>query len=338
MSDVIQKIQELEELTGLSKHDRVVNGTINAIHDKLILRGDMLPSVNQMNQQLGYARMTIVKAYNELKDRGIVESTNRLGYFVANDAVEQTVKVALLLYAFHPFQEVFYNTFRAHLGENIQLEVFFHHNNIEIFETILMNIKGRYGMYVVAPIPHPKTVSILKPIPTNKLLIVDRNEPAFHGYSSVTQEFEIATYMALKELAPAIQKYERIVLFFLPKSDYPKEILRSFNKFIQDFGIKGSVEDQYVRNTVQKGTVYFTIGDSDLWNIIKDCKKQKLTIGKDVGIFSSNDSPVMEIIVDGITTFSTDFEEMARRAAQFVHERAPVNEVIPTVLHKRNSV
>ena len=131
MSVVYEKILELEEVSGLSKHEQLVGGIINAINDRAVSRGNMLPSVNEMVKELGFASKTIVKAYAELKDRGLVASKKRVGYFVANEATEQTVKVALLLYAFHPFQEIFYNAFRTGLGDNIQVDVFFHHSNME---------------------------------------------------------------------------------------------------------------------------------------------------------------------------------------------------------------
>ena len=34
-------------------------------------------------------------------------------------------------------------------------------DNIDVFETILSHVIGKYGMYVVAPIPHPKTKEML---------------------------------------------------------------------------------------------------------------------------------------------------------------------------------
>ena len=338
MGTVVHKIQELEEITGFSKHEQVVQGVINAIDEKIVTQGSMLPSVNNMVRDLGFASKTIVKAYKELKERGLVESKNRLGYFVVNEATDQTMKVALLLYAFHPFQEIFYNTFREGVGDNIQVDIFFHHNNIEVFETILGNIVGKYGMYVVAPIPHPNTKSILKKIPRNKLLLVDRYEELGGEFSHVTQEFEIATYMALKELEESIREFDRLVLFFLPNSDYPIEILRAFEKFLKDTQIEGEVKSQYIAGSIERGTVYYTIGDGDLWKILKDAKKRNFEIGKDIGCVSNNNSPVKEIICGGITTFSTDFELMALKAAEFVKHRKPIQKSIPSNLIRRASL
>lgn len=338
MSDVFLKIRELAQLTELSKHERLIAGTIKAIQEQVLRRGDMLPSVNRMSEETGFARMTVVKAYNELKDRGLIESTNRRGYFVTNESTQQTVKVALMLYAFHPFQEEFYNSFREELGEHTELEVFFHHNNIEMFEAILAKIKGRFGMYVIAPIPHARTRQLLDGIPVNKLLLVDRFEAVGDNYSHITQEFEHSTRTVLTEVLPALRRYDRVVLFFYPESDYPVDILHAFLDFVKTYRIEGSVEKEYQKGTVRPGTVYLTIGDGDLWRLLKDCTKNNYTIGEDVGILSANDSPVKEIVAGGITTFSADFETMGRMAAEFVRDRTPKKFTIPTTLSRRNSL
>jgi len=338
MVTIFEKIQELEEITSFSKHEKLVKGIINAIDDRIVTQGSMLPSVNTMVKELGFARKTIVKAYNDLKGRGLIESKNRLGYFVVNEDTVQTMSVALLLFAFHPFQEIFYNTFRKSVGEHIKVDIYFHHNNIEIFETILGNIMGKYKKYVIAPIPHPYTLTILKKIPTKKILLVDRFQKKQEQYSYVAQEFEIATYMALKELESSIRNFGKIILFFKPDSDYPVEIHRAFKKFLQDTGIKGTVEHQYESGSIKKGTVYYTIGDGDLWNILKDAKKQELEVGKDIGCVSNNNSPVKEIICGGITTFSTDFEVMANQAADAIKNKKQIQKFIPSQLIRRASL
>jgi len=338
MNRVYKKIRELEEVAGFSKHEQLVQGILNSIDEKIVTQGSILPSVNNMVKELGFASKTIVKAYKDLKDRGVIESKNRLGYFVINENTEQKVKVALLIYAFHTFQEDFYNAFRASLGENIQVDVFFHHNNMEIFETIVGNIKGKYGMYVVAPIPNAKTKRILSDFPSNKLLLVDRFEDLGKDFSHITQEFEIATYMGLKELAGSIRKFEEMIFFFLPNSDYPIEVKRAYEQFLKDYNIKGRIEKKYTVGTAKKGCVYFTIGDGDLWRLLKDCEKQGIEVGKDVGILSNNNNIVKEIICGGITTLSTDFEKMGQQAAEFVLNQELVQETIPTILIRRNSL
>ncbi len=69
---------------------------------------------------------------------------------------------------------------------------------------------------------------------------------------------------------------------------------------------------------------------------MKDIKAKKLNPGKDVGVLSHNDEPAKEII--GITTYSTDFSLMGKRAGQAVKNRQMIQEIIPTVLTRRHTL
>lgn len=338
MQDIYEQIHELEGIPGMSKHDQLVQGIINAINAKLLSRGDPLPSVNNLISAVGFARETIARGYKELVERGIVTAQNRKGFFVSSDDTGQQLKVALLLFAFDTFQETFYKTFRANLGENIQMDVFFHHNNIEVFESIVSNIKGRYGMYVVAPIPHPKTAIILKGLPVDKFLMVDRYEPLHMDCSYIVQEFGDSSYKAFSALADTIRRFDEMIFYYRPATDTPIEILKAYKRFVKDHKINGVIKTEYVPGTVTKGKVYYTINNTELWAILKDCVEKKLTPGKDVGILSHNDDVVKEIICNGITTYSTDFKLMAEMAADFVLNREKIQEVLPTVLIRRKSL
>ena len=338
MQDVYQQLRELENMQGLSKHEQFVQGFINAINDKLLSKGDMLPSVNMLMKEFGYARETIAKGYRELISRGIVESKNRIGFYVANENTDQRLRVVLVIFAFDSFQEVFYKTFRAKLGKSVHIDVYFHHNNINIFETIISTVRGKYGMYVVAPIPHKKTAAILGTLPLNKFLMVDRYEPLPGDYSYVTQEFEKSSYAAFEKLTSTIRKFKGMIYYHRPAADTPFEILNAYKKFIKNYKIKSVIRPEYVPGSIESGYVYFTINNTELWAMLKDCKAKGLQLGKDVGILSHNDDIVKEIICDGITTYSTDFKQMAERAAEFVLTRQKIQEIIPTVLIRRKSL
>lgn len=333
---IVEKIQELAGQPSYSKHDSLVQGIINAIDDKVIVKDDMLPSVNTMIKELHMSRETVVKGFRDLIGRGIIESKNRLGYFVANNNTDQSLKVALLMYNLDTFEEQFYRNFRQELGKDIHLNVYFHHGNIDIFETILQQIKGKYGMYVIAPIPHPRTRQLLDEIPRSKFLMFDRYEPLEGDFRHITQEFEKASYKAFMELAPAIGKFDEMIFYHSPDSLDPKEIVAAFKKFLKTTGIRGRVVSEYVPESAAKGKVYFTLDNFVLWEIMKDLKAKKLKPGKDVGVLSHNDEPAKEII--GITTYSADFSAMGKRAGQAVRNREQVQETIPTLLMRRNTL
>jgi len=338
MITIFEKIQELEEVPSFSKHEQFVQGIINAIDERIISKGEALPSINVLIKELGFARETVMKGYRELISRGIVESKNRLGYFVANDDTEQTLKVALLMYLIDSFQEQFYRNFRNELGPNVHIDVFFHHGNITMFETMLNMIKGKYGVYVISPIPHPKTKHLLDMLPSNKFIMFDRYEPLKGEFNYITQEFEQSTYRILAELADTIKKFDEMIFFHVPGSLDPVEIIKSFKKFTKDFKVNTRILNEYEPGSVEKGKVYFTLNNSEIWKILKDCEAKQLQPGKDIGILSHNDEVVKEIIGGGITTYSADFSLMGIKVAQAVLKKEKVQETIPTVLIRRKSL
>jgi DNA-binding LacI/PurR family transcriptional regulator len=193
-------------------------------------------------------------------------------------------------------------------------------------------------MYVVAPIPHKKTAAILSTLPMNKFLMVDRYEPMEGDYSYIVQEFEKSSYKALVQLKDVIGRYKEMVYYHKLPTDIPVEILNAYKKFVKDHKINGVVQTEYIPGSIEKGKVYFTVSNTELWTMLKDCISKKYVIGKDVGILSHNDEVVKEIICNGITTYSTDFQQMAEKAADFVKTREKIREVIPTVLIRRQSL
>lgn len=334
--NVLGKIRELEKVAAYSKHDRLVQGVINAINEKILLTDDVLPTVNQMIRELGFSRETIIKGYRELVNRGIIESKNRLGYYVANGSTEQLLKVALLMYNLDSFEEQFYRNFRNTLGSAISLQVFFHHGNIEIFETILQRIKGQFGMYAIAPIPHTRSKELLDSIPRNKLLMFDRFEPLDGEFNHITQEFEQSSYKVFVELADEIKKFDEFIFYHSPDSLDPKEILSSFRKFLTKYKVKGRIVKEFIPGTIEKGKVYFTLDNFAIWEILKECKAKKFKPGKDIGLLSHNDEPAKEFV--GITTYSANFALMGTMAAEAILKKEKIQITIPTTLARRSTL
>ena len=336
---VVDRILKLKKNNSLSKHEHLVQGVIEAIDDHSLSVGDQLPSINTMVKEIGYARKTIFKAYEELKDRGLIESRKLKGYFLISQETNVTKKLALLLFAFQSFQEEFYNTFREEMGKRFQIDVFFHHNNCTILETILNNIKGKYGMYVIAPIQDRKVIPLLQDIDPEKLLIIDRYLYLGPAYSYIAQEFEEAIYDALIDLLSDIKKYDRFILLINEEADHPPiAIQQAFKRFTNDHNIEGEVKMSYSLGSVEKGNLYFILNDTILWYLLRDCVQKKYTIGKDIGILSQDDNVAKEIVYGGITTISTDFNEMAKLAANHIKFGEKTQLIVPSNLRIRNSL
>jgi len=336
LSDFVHRLQRVNTL---SKHEQLVNGIIDAIDSQFLKVGEQLPSINVMVDEVGYARKTIVKAYEDLKERGLVESKKNKGYFIVSKDTNQLLRVALLLYSFQRFQEEFYNTLREELGESAQIDVFFHHNNLEVFDTIFSNIYGKYGLYVIAPIEDGRVSKLLKTLSPEKLIVVDRFLDIGPEYTYVTQEFENTTFQLLIDLKSRIEAFDKAILFFRNDLDYPEGVHSAFLKFVGESGINSEVRDKYEEGSMHQGELYIFISDSDMWNLLKDSRNNELLIGQDIGVLSFNDHVFKELVFGGITTISTDFTDMARATAREIRSNELGERVvIPTHLQKRHSL
>ena len=335
---LIERIKDLEGDITLSKHEQLVLGIVEALNAGDLKIGDQLPSINVMVDEMGFARKTIVKAYEELKDRGLVGSKKTKGYFVISNKTDLYKRIALIMYSFQRFQQEFYNSLRDELQEKVQIDVFFHHNNDDVFETIFSNISRKYGRYVVAPIVSEKSRALLKTLKPEKLIIVDRFLDLGPEYTYVTQEFNESTFSNLDALKNKIFSYKKLTLFYCNDRDYPEGILQSFERFSKMHSLDFQIETSYLEGTVKKDMLYLFISDADLWPLLKDCQSKALKIGQEVGILSFNDHVVKELVSGGITTISTDFKQMAITTARNILDLSQSKIIIPTTMIDRNSL
>ena len=63
-----------------------------------------------------------------------------------------------------------------------------------------------------------------------------------------------------------------------------------------------------------------------------------LKCGKDFGLLAYNDIPSYEVIDEGITSLSIDWEMMGNEAANFVLNNVPVQKFLPTEVRLRKSL
>jgi len=69
----------------LPKYQKIVDGITAAIEDETLAEGSVLPSVRDMCRDYSLSRDTVSKAYQELKNRGIVNASPRKGYYVTRN-------------------------------------------------------------------------------------------------------------------------------------------------------------------------------------------------------------------------------------------------------------
>ncbi len=305
----------------IPKYKQVVNLIISDIEAGIFKKGQRIPSINETSEELLLSRDTVEKAYVYLRKKGILSSVRGKGYYVNQINVQKKVKVALVLNKLSNYKRSIYYSLSETLGNKASVDVFIYNYSLEQFEEIVNNQLTNYDFFVI--LPHfndsdNEVVSVIKKIPKNKVLLVDRNMDSLKDYPVVYQEYEKDIQSALGKGIHFLKKYSKINLVFPASQHYSKYIVRGFQIFCQVNNLPFSVIGQLNESELKRGEAFVLISDDDLYRFVKICKTRNWKLGKEVGLVAYNDNPVKELLEDGITTISTNHDEIGRTAAQMI--------------------
>lgn len=305
-----------------------------AISVKELMPGDKLPPINTISKQYKISRDTVFKAFNELKTRGLIESVHGKNYFVSY----QVKNVLLILDEYTLFKDVLYNTLVSRLPTGYKIDLWFHQYNEHLFNNIVQESYGMYNKYLIMNYSNEMLAESLSKIDPEKLLLLDFGKFNKEGLSYVCQDFDQGFYDALNEEKEDFKKYKRIVFLFDKKHKHPQSSKEYFTKFCFDNNFEFEIIDSFTSKTpVLKDTLYIIIKQTDMVEVIKRSKTDKLKVGKDFGVIGYNNNPFYEVIEGGIATISIDWEKMGDLAADFVTSGKHVACYLPTKIIKRNS-
>ena len=296
--------------------------------------GDSLPSINQLSQAYEVSRDTVFKAFLDLKERGIIDSTPGKGYYV----VGRLKNVLLLLDEYSPFKYALYNSFVKRLSIRYKVDLLFHQYNERLFNTIIRESLGRYNKYIVMNFDNEKFSTALNKINPSRLLLLDFGKFEKDKYSYICQDFDDSFYLALFTLKERMQKYLQIVFLFSKGLKHPQSSKEYFTRFCEKEGFLHEIQEDIENLTVRKGTVYIAIKQQDVVKVVKQGRLAGLKCGKDFGLLAYNDIPSYEVIDEGITSLSIDWEMVGNEAANFVLNNVPIQKYMPTEVRLRKSL
>lgn len=305
----------------IPKYKQVVNLILSDIEAGIFKKGQRIPSINATSEELFLSRDTVEKAYVYLKKSGVLSSVRGKGYYVNQINIHQKIKIALIFNKLSNYKRSIYYSFAENMGSKASVDVFIYNYDLEQFDEIINNQLTNYDYFVI--LPHFKNEnadveSVIRKIPKDKVLFVDRNIEALRDYPVVYQEYEKDIQSALVNGIDLIKKYNKINLVFPVNEYYSRNILRGFQIFCQVNNLQFSIIDQLAEADVKKDEAFVLISDDDLYRFIKISKSKNWKLGKDVGVVAYNDNPVKELLEDGITTISTNHDEIGRRAAEMI--------------------
>lgn len=322
---------------GTPKYKQIILSVEKAIEDKILCKNEKLPSINKVCITHSVSRDTVLQAYDELKKRGVVYAILGKGYYVKSTEIKPKQRIFLLFDELNIFKEDLYNSFVNSIGDNAEVDLFFHHFNVDSFRKLVQESKGSYTQYVIMPTCFTEAPDIIKTLPVHNVYILDQTNPQLNNYPAVYQNFVKDIYEGLLKGKNQLQKYTKLIMLF-PGFREPLGMKIGFEKFCQEYHFEYEVQTEFTNERVIQGAVYIIPNDRDLVRVIESAKLQQLQLGIDYGIISYNETPLKKLVENGITTISTNFEAMGKTLAEMILKNKKNKIENPSRLILRNSL
>jgi DNA-binding transcriptional regulator YhcF (GntR family) len=332
----------IDEHSATPKYLQVVYSIVKGIEDGKLSTGYFLPSINELSYELDISRDTCIRIYKELKKQNIITSFPGKGYFISETPSEKRIRIFLLFNKLSTHKKIIYDSFVAALGSHATIDFYIYNNNFLLFKELLNTTKKDYSYYVI--IPHfleggENAHEIINSIPKEKLILMDKLLPGVTGnYGAVYENFEKDIHTVLVKALPQLSKFHSINIIFPKYTYHPNEILIGFSNFCDDYAFSHRVIHDVSKEEIKKGEVYISLMEDDLVTLIEKILYTEYKVGDDVGVISYNETAIKKIILNGITTISTDFKMIGEKAAELILNNSVEQVEADFILTLRNSL
>ena len=323
------------------KYLQLAHSILKAIERGKIKKNILLPSLNELTYNLEISRETADKGYKYLQNLGVLNSIPGKGHYITTTEIKEERKICLMINKISDEKKVFYDAFVAELGMDIPIDFYVYNSDFLLFKK-LFNRKSDYSHYLI--MPHfldnaAKAEELINTIDKSKLILLDKQLDSVTGkYGSVYEDFKRDIYTALETALVPLSRYDTLKLIFPEKSYYPKDIVQGFNSFCLQYAFDREVISCLNEHEITRGEVYICLTEESLIQLLEKVESKGLKVGKDVGVISYNESPMKRIILDGITTISTDYKQMGKMAADMVKNGYRDKVTLPFTINIRPSL
>lgn len=316
---------QINQTSAVPKYRQIANSIVKGIKCRRIGINDRLPSINEVSIQYEVSRDTVEKAYKVLRQEGLILSVPGKGYFAVDSRLNYDRKVLLVFNKLSAYKKIIYDSFISHFRGNDSVDLIIYHDDYPLFEKIIRDRSGQYTDYIIIPSfigeEEIRAKRLLKElIPKEKLFLVSSFLDGFSDIGgAVFQNYEQDLYRALKQASPLLKKYDVFFLAFPSRTNYSRGIVRGFQKFCLENDFPSHIIfKNFDSEILTPNAAYLVINDDDLITLVKKIKIQGWRPRKDIGVLAYNDSPLKEVLLDGITVVSTDHQKMGERIAELI--------------------
>jgi len=334
----VNNIINIDKDLRVPKYKQIINSIYLAIENGLLHKGDKIDSINSICEKFSLSRDTVLVAFKELKAKGILMSTPGKGYYIKSTNIKSRERIFLLFDELNAFKEDLYNSFLKSLNAETKVDIYFHHFNRSVFNSIIKDNIGNYSKYVIMPASFQNFYPLFDELPQEKVYFLDQTKAEFKNrYPGVFQNFEKDMYSALNSGKDLLAKYKKLILVF-PGGKEPKGQQAGFLKYSVENNWDHEIISNPFKRDIKKGEVYIVPNDRHLVYLVKKVNEKKQKLGKDIGIISYNDTPLKEIVEGGITTISTNFKKMGETLAELIKTKKKAQVENPSSLIIRKSL
>ena len=107
-----------------------------------------------------------------------------------------------------------------------------------------------------------------------------------------------------------------------------------------DNGIAVEFHTEITPGIIREKEVYLILNsqyDLGLIELVRRARELNYRVGRDISIISYNESPINEIILNGLTTISTDFRQMGVLVARMILDKTPAKIKCDFQMIRRNT-
>lgn len=340
-------VLKIDSGSSVPVYKQLIDQVEAGVKDGSFACGDILPSMNELSVMLDISKETVKKAYFLLRDKGIIKSTQGKGYYIADAQTGGKLKILLLFDKLSNIKQTLFNSFASTIGDRADVTIYLHNQRVEILEYYLDGNLGNFDYYVITPhfpldaAVQKRVLKALRRIPNRKLILLDHYMPELPGnYGAVYQDFENDAYTGLTMGLKKLRHVPKLNVIIELSSLYHPLISKAVSRFCEDNDIPYEFYTQVTPEIVRPKETYLILHsqfDMELINLARAARSLNLKPGRDFGIISYNESPMSEIVLDGLTTISADFVQMGRLAAEMILEGKNMKYKCDFRMTRRNS-
>ncbi len=315
---------------GLPVYKQLLQQFENKIKTGKLAPGEMVPSMNELAEELGISRETVKKVYSILRDRGYLEPHQGKGFYVKGQEGARRTTLLILFDKMSVYKQTILNTFMKEMEDQVETTILLHNQNLDLYEYYLNQYLDQFDYYMVTPhFPlneeeQKRMVKLTSRIPNRKLLVLDYLPKDLKGnFGAIYQDFENDAYEGLSVALPTLKKSGKLNLITLNSSLYGPLVYKAVERFCAENGLE-MVHHTQTPETIRKKDIFLIVGsqlDAGVSDLADNISEHKLKIGKDVFIISYNEFPLNKVIFGGLTTISADFGLMGVLAARMIQEK-----------------